>query len=244
MPSKSGDSITNPTFTNVMSIQSTVTYQEVPSGRQNVRRFMAVSSVNEPLSIKSWMTLIASQSESGIKTAMDLSTVISSSDYESILFETMGTSWSASDSTPFEFVMVNQPSLKSFAEGSPDRFAFEEHFNQCLNHSTNRKKSSGGKDVNVPTVCSFDNLGGDASLVSPLPQKNISDVSYSHIAVFVRNAPKSQIAEFWALGAAQYLDALQTSGGKRWFSTNGMGVAWLHLRLDTRPKYYSYDPFT
>jgi hypothetical protein len=28
-----------------------------------------------------------------------------------------------------------------------------------------------------------------------------------------------------------------------WFSTSGMGVAWLHFRLDQRPKYYTYRAF-
>jgi hypothetical protein len=28
-----------------------------------------------------------------------------------------------------------------------------------------------------------------------------------------------------------------------WFSTSGMGVAWLHFRLDRRPKYYTYRAF-
>lgn len=29
-----------------------------------------------------------------------------------------------------------------------------------------------------------------------------------------------------------------------WLSTAGAGVAWLHVRLDDRPKYYSYRPYT
>ena len=28
-----------------------------------------------------------------------------------------------------------------------------------------------------------------------------------------------------------------------WLSTAGGGVAWLHVRLDDRPKYYSYAPY-
>ncbi len=28
-----------------------------------------------------------------------------------------------------------------------------------------------------------------------------------------------------------------------WLSTAGHGVAWLHVRLDTRPKYYRYTPY-
>jgi hypothetical protein len=28
-----------------------------------------------------------------------------------------------------------------------------------------------------------------------------------------------------------------------WLSTAGAGVAWLHVRLDDRPKYYGYAPY-
>ena len=132
--------------------------------------------------------------------------------------------------------MVNQPALQRFAEGSPDKMAFDEHFNTC-------KKNGGDK-----TVCSFANLGGDAKLVSPLPQSNIDDKSFSHLAVFIRNAPRDQVTEFWTLAASTYLNVLKQKNevnkdAKTWFSTNGMGVSWLHLRIDSRPKYYSYGPF-
>ena len=227
------------------TIMTAISYREVPSGRQDVRRFIATSSTKEPISIKSWMDLVASKSEQGIKAARDLSNIISSSEYESVLFETMGASWSTGDTTPFEFALVNQPALKRFAESSPDRDSFDEHFRICVNEHNKNAESAGKGSNDIPTVCSFDNLGGDARLVSPVPLKDISDSSYSHLAAFVRHAPKEQVDAFWALGANQYLNELKTSGErKRWFSTNGMGVAWLHLRLDTWPKYYSYRPFT
>jgi len=28
-----------------------------------------------------------------------------------------------------------------------------------------------------------------------------------------------------------------------WASTSGAGVAWLHIRFDTRPKYYIHLPY-
>jgi hypothetical protein len=28
-----------------------------------------------------------------------------------------------------------------------------------------------------------------------------------------------------------------------WLSTAGMGVAWLHVRLDSRPTYYGHRPY-
>ena len=28
-----------------------------------------------------------------------------------------------------------------------------------------------------------------------------------------------------------------------WFSTDGTGVKWLHMRIDPKPKYYDYEHF-
>jgi hypothetical protein len=28
-----------------------------------------------------------------------------------------------------------------------------------------------------------------------------------------------------------------------WLSTAGTGIFWLHVRLDSRPKYYTYQPY-
>merc|ERR1711982_112501 len=125
-----------------------------------------------------------------------------SSSYASILFEAPGTTWQSSNDHQFEFAIVNQPALQQFAESNPDRDAFEEHFDACLMKNNISK--------NDPlTVCSFANLGGDAMLVSPLPQTNIDDSHYSHLAVFLRHAPKSQVAEFWRLASTEYLHVLK-----------------------------------
>ena len=32
-------------------------------------------------------------------------------------------------------------------------------------------------------------------------------------------------------------------GDPVWFSTSGLGVTWVHLRLDERPKYITYAPY-
>mmetsp|Transcript_21432 Transcript_21432/g.35091 ORF Transcript_21432/g.35091 Transcript_21432/m.35091 type:complete len:130 (-) Transcript_21432:1117-1506(-) len=128
------------------------------------------------------------------------------------------------------------PELR-FAENDPDRHAFAKHFSACLDNTE--------KD----TVCSFSNRRGDALLVSPLSLTNVDDSIYSHLALFVRKAPKSQVAEFRRLSAFQYLEVIKQKydqlgvDAKTWFSTHGMGVSWLHFRLDSRPKYYSYRPF-
>jgi hypothetical protein len=88
-------------------------------------------------------------------------------------------------------------------------------------------------------VVTFPNLRGDAVMVVPCP---LADESiYGHLASFVRHAPPTQVDQLWqSVGAA-----LQERLGDApvWLNTAGMGVAWLHVRLDSRPKYYGYAPF-
>jgi hypothetical protein len=33
------------------------------------------------------------------------------------------------------------------------------------------------------------------------------------------------------------------SDERRWLSTSGLGVSWLHMRLDSTPKYYNWQPY-
>ena len=88
-------------------------------------------------------------------------------------------------------------------------------------------------------VITFPNLGGDALLVVPT-QLGKSD-AYPHLATFLRNAPQEQIRSLWKVAAATVHENL--SDAPRWLNTSGLGVSWLHLRLDTRPKYYNFLPY-
>jgi hypothetical protein len=119
-----------------------------------------------------------------------------------------------------EFVLIAAPML---ARIPPERAPFAAHFD-------------GAADEDVVV---FPNLGGDAVLVVPCPRG--PDEHYPHLAAFLRNAPRRQVRALWRSTARQ----MQSSTGDRpvWLSTAGGGVAWLHLRLDSRPKYYSYAPY-
>ena len=64
----------------------------------------------------------------------------------------------------------------------------------------------------------------------------------AHIASFVRGASRDQVhALFEEVGVAVEERLQEVS--PLWVSTSGMGVFWVHVRLDTRPKYYTYVPY-
>jgi hypothetical protein len=87
-------------------------------------------------------------------------------------------------------------------------------------------------------VVIFDNLGGDATLVAPCPD---STGNFAHLGSFTATASAERQDALWqAVG-----EALASRIGPRpvWLSTAGHGVAWLHVRLDSRPKYYRHAPY-
>ena len=121
----------------------------------------------------------------------------------------------------FECVLVDSPALSGV---HPDASAFADYF----------------KDAEADTeVAGFTNLGCDAFLVAPRP---LGDADlYPHLAAFVRGAPATRQQAFW-----QYLGAAvreRLSDQPLWLSTSGLGVYWLHARLDSFPKYYTYGPY-
>jgi hypothetical protein len=91
------------------------------------------------------------------------------------------------------------------------------------------------------SVVTFRNLGGDALLVAPRPLGDHR--SYAHIAAFLRNAPAVQQQELFRVLGLAIDDEMQRSPEPIWVSTSGLGVAWLHVRLDSYPKYYQYRPY-
>ena len=119
-----------------------------------------------------------------------------------------------------EFVLIDAPLLARLpADPGP--------FSDKFSHDDN--------DVIV-----FQNLGGDATLIVPCPRGRLE--VFAHLASFLRGGDTPQVRELWRTTAR----ALRSRLGDKpvWLSTAGLGVAWLHLRLDSRPKYYRHRPYT
>jgi len=146
-----------------------------------------------------------------------LTQLLAASTYQALRWECLPVT-AATESAPFEFVALNAPDLI----GPADRTSFRDLFAQ----------------IAPDGVGEFPNLGNDARMVVPGPSE---DRSYGHFAEFLRNAPEPQQAALWkAIGVA----AKRRMGARpMWLSTAGGGVAWLHVRLDDRPKYYVYKPY-
>jgi hypothetical protein len=116
---------------------------------------------------------------------------------------------------PFGFILQNSPLLVGIR---PDPTPFQSQLTEGIG--------------------TFNNLGRDAVLVSPAPPG-----SFAHLAAFCRSAPLPMQMAFWrsvGLALQQWWDR---SAEPVWVSTSGLGVYWLHVRLDARPKYYTHRPY-
>jgi hypothetical protein len=121
----------------------------------------------------------------------------------------------------FEFVLVDSQQLVG---ARTDQQAFANHFASAQSSAS---------------VIEFSNLGGDATLVVPCPREPMS--AYSQLSTFVRGAPEDQQHQLWALVGATL--ERQLGAQPVWLNTSGLGVYWLHIRLDSTPKYYTHAPY-
>ncbi|MCB9744359.1 MAG: hypothetical protein H6740_17305 [Alphaproteobacteria bacterium] len=124
---------------------------------------------------------------------------------------------------PFKFVLVESSGLASArADSSPFRAHLE-------------------GPVGRPAVSVFRNLSRSSLLVAPAEVQ--PHAAGAHLARFVREAQPGLVDLLWrTLPSA--VDQWFNGGEPRlWLSTSGLGVYWLHLRLDPRPKYYTWTPF-
>lgn len=146
--------------------------------------------------------------------------------FDALFFESVPVTKSTMDK-PYEYVMTDSPSLASVsADGHP----FAEHI-------------AAGEGTN--DVVSFRNLRKDARLVVPCKGEDKPSVNYAHLAAFVRTAPREQVRQFFgAVGKGLEEEvASRSDESPVWLSTSGLGVYWLHARLDSIPKYYTYTPY-
>lgn len=164
--------------------------------------------------------------------ALAFQRVLATSPHAAFHWETPPLSLATRSTALFECVTLSAPHLESV---DADPRVFAAHI--------------GGERRGSARVVAFPNLGGDSTLVSPCEDERavkLHDLAaYAHLARFVRRGSDAQAVEFWQTVARTVDDALarQAAAKPLWVSTEGSGVAWLHVRLDPRPKYFHHKQY-
>eukprot|EP00053_Salpingoeca_punica_P011264 m.100565 g.100565 ORF g.100565 m.100565 type:complete len:292 (+) comp15631_c0_seq1:114-989(+) len=161
--------------------------------------------------------------------AQRLTAALLSSGFKALFWECAPVSRASMAAQPFEFVVLSSPRLELIT--APDTETFASHL-----RGTNTSDC----------IRSFANLGRDAVLVVPAPLPE-GAAEYMHLAAFLRNAPPQMVDALWR-GVGRALSSRLHSADLDadtpvWLSTSGLGVAWLHVRIDRVPKYYNYQPY-
>jgi hypothetical protein len=127
----------------------------------------------------------------------------------------------SSQNQKFEYVATKSPSIDLPPKPGP----FRSYFNA-------RYQNQG--------MAVFPNLGGDATLIAPsIPED--PNRNYSHLARFTEQASTAEQHSFWEVVGKATMARINDT--PIWLNTAGGGVAWLHVRLDSRPKYYLHGPY-
>ena len=166
----------------------------------------------------------------------EVALVVANAPFDAVFLECPPVTASSLDKTPFEFVLVRASSLHAFAGGAnADSSSFREHF-------TPNKADRASFHAHI-----VHNIRGDAVLVVPQPGESLSapKAQWGHLAAFIRSAPKCDVhAYLQEVGTAAMARVRRQAEAPTWMSTSGEGVPWLHTRLDSRPKYYTYEAYT
>lgn len=153
---------------------------------------------------------------------------------------------------PLEFVVIKAEQL---ANKKQNYLSFKEHFEE------NEKKPEGIRDN---YSISFSNYGGDAILICPIPHcsynKNNNffsapyfkygnegkigdDLDFKNISEFVKNARQNHQRMLWSKVAEELSKSLEQNFAPKWLNTHGTSVPYLHVMINTKPKYYTYEKY-
>ena len=121
----------------------------------------------------------------------------------------------------FEFIINPAKSLDTVTE---DKGTFSDYFEQSSDSH----------------VAVFPNLGRDAVLIAPCPSPTVNS---AHFASFLNTASAEQIHELFKTIGSEVAKRISTQDRTVWVSTSGLGVYWLHVRLDSYPKYYTHSAY-
>lgn len=88
-------------------------------------------------------------------------------------------------------------------------------------------------------IISFDSKSGGTILVVPTPSYQRNQRQMSSLGPYLRDPQNTPIRLFQHV-AKIILHTLATTKNMIWLNTHGLGVPWLHIRIDFFPKYNSF----
>lgn len=207
-----------------MSRPSAFEAQEVDNGKM-VTCYPVHPLTKQRLTYRSFINLLTDSSHFGRQFKLELTNYLVEHKFD-FFFECppITTEGYSRDSAEFEFTLVRSDAFKGV---NTDLDPFSQQFLTTIG------------DIAV-----FPNLNGDTQLVVPKPLASSNVMAYSHFANFLRYGEKAQILSLWSQIGIELKRLLTSTDNKVYFSTSGLGVSYLHVRLSKIPKYYQVQRYS
>ena len=215
----------------------------------------AKQNSNERVSFGTFLEALADECRPVVDNVIE---ILQRCPFEAIFWEHPPTNFESLDSQPYEFVLIDAPGLGSFAVRA-DFSAFRDKFENSHDVAVSVFSNLGGDSL---LLSPHPNFGGNISSSSGSSSGSDSGSSsadrsnFGHLVAFMRSASQIQAQAVLRTTAVKALGLLRASnsnpamnfgntdrGRLLWISTSGEGVPYLHVRLDTVPKYYVYAPY-
>ena len=187
----------------------------------SVHRYRFLNPDMTPVSVRHAVDLWADEAQ-GAMFRLFTSLTLASSTFQAFRWETPSVTEATAD-RDFEFVLIDAPGLERKENPAPFADPFERH------------RSSDPTQVQA----TFPNIGGNAVMIAPLPKT--AGVNHCHLGSYLRTADQADCDALWIAVGKAMQDRI--SDRHVWLNTAGGGVAWLHIRLDDRPKYYHHAEY-
>lgn len=183
----------------------------------------------QPISFSRAMDLLEESEGAGAAFRGGLERLITGAG-EQVFFECPPTRLKSLETQGFEFVILPTNELRGAAVMMED-VAFRDHLV--------------AREENDLAV-SFESLGRDATMVSPLPDLSEDSRSsrFTHLRAFMGHASDERRKALWKEVSRSFRARLNSADGRQvWLSTHGGGVPYLHFRICEQPRYYHHRPF-
>lgn len=223
------------------------TTQDYPK-YMNARKYRLQINRDQSVKYKDFLHILTSDSTT--KLADDLIDMISDHmntfpSHGGYFFETPPITYNTYQYIPFEFMLIPADEL-AYVGANFNPFSKKFSKSCQLDSSDHSNRNKHGRKV-----VSFSNINNDSTLVVPCPVyiENTSSATssfqdFAHISRFMKNADKILIRETLKRLASETMKVLtEHPNDKFWVSTSGLGVSWIHFRIDSRPKYYNWEEY-
>lgn len=98
--------------------------------------------------------------------------------------------------------------------------------------------------VPCPQVASVSTNSENREVANHNPNSTPHLRDFTHFQSFLQTAESTQVLQLLQRATSELLSYMKSHPKQRvWWSTSGLGVYYLHIRLDPRPKYYNWIPY-